>query len=849
MNQRTREDILPMFSTTYYVRAACILGFAALLSFPAAAADSPGDLVYYVAVDGNDAYSGKLPSPNAEKTDGPFATITRARDAIRARKTAPGGIRQPVTVQVRGGTYYISQTITLTPEDSGTKEYPVCYTAYPGEKPVLSGGRRITGWHSDDGKLYHADLPEVKAGKWFFRQLCVDGLRRPRARFPNLHPTEPLRKGFLYADSGGFGMGVHCIHNPGDWMEYKIRVPADGTYALWVFYGAKNQPFGRSDMGGRTTISIDAGPAIPVMNLPDTGGWADLKWSRSASVALKAGPRVMKWQNVKGGGLDLDAFALCDDPNWKPTGMLLKPPAPGTHRLVVQAEDFVASHGPQLRVGPSGGGPQSKVFIPCKPGTAKPAWAQAPDGEIHIFQSGSCRAFMEIVQIKSVDTDGAGIHVTGKECITKLRSGDRFFVENVFEELDAPGEWYLDRAQGRLYYRPVKTPPEGSTVIGPVVGRLFALLGDPDKKKAVEHVRISGFEFRANDYSPDDGCEGYKMGREGTVHLQEANHCRIENNRFVNIGKYAVCLAGGRGNRVADNDVAHGAEGGVLLLDSAANVVTNNHIHHVGVVYKHIGGVVLQGPGSSENVVTHNLIHDSSRYGITLKNAGSRNAIEYNELYDLNTETFDTGGIEVTQHQRTFRSGSTIRHNIVHDVGGYSSVGTKPIYMSWGIYLDSFAGGYEVSHNVVWGNSHGGLMIQGGKDNYAHNNIFVDGTRQQVQLNNFMENSTGNRFLRNIVYYTEPEAVLIAAYRHSKEATEADYNVYWHAGGKPLMLRLSGGLKPLAEWQKDGLDTHSVVADPRFVDPAGHDYSLQPDSPARKLGFEPIDTSQVGLQR
>jgi len=95
---------------------------------------------FYVATNGNDAWSGALPAPNAAGTDGPFATLTRARDAIRALK-GNGGLRQPLKVLVRGGTYYMPETVTLGPEDSGTASFPITYMAYAGEKPVLSGGR------------------------------------------------------------------------------------------------------------------------------------------------------------------------------------------------------------------------------------------------------------------------------------------------------------------------------------------------------------------------------------------------------------------------------------------------------------------------------------------------------------------------------------------------------------------------------------------------------------------------------------------------------------------------------------------------------------------------------------
>ena len=76
----------------------------------ARAADVQAD--FFVATNGNDAWSGRLAAPNAARTDGPFATLTRARDAARGRR---GG-----TVLVRGGTYRLSEPFVLTPADSGT---------------------------------------------------------------------------------------------------------------------------------------------------------------------------------------------------------------------------------------------------------------------------------------------------------------------------------------------------------------------------------------------------------------------------------------------------------------------------------------------------------------------------------------------------------------------------------------------------------------------------------------------------------------------------------------------------------------------------------------------------------
>ena len=101
----------------------------------------------------------------------------------------------------------------------------------------------------------------------------------------------------------GFGIGVGNIHNPGDWMEYKAEVPADGEYKFWIYYGAQNAPFGTKDMGGRTVLIVDGGAPTPLMDLPDTGGWSVFKWSCSATVHLTKGAHLLRWQNIKGGGL------------------------------------------------------------------------------------------------------------------------------------------------------------------------------------------------------------------------------------------------------------------------------------------------------------------------------------------------------------------------------------------------------------------------------------------------------------------------------------------------------------------------------------------------------------------
>ena len=155
---------------------------------PAWAAAGAG-AVYYVATNGNDQWSGRLAAPNGEKTDGPFATVVRARDAVRELKGRLGGAAaQAATVYLREGVYFLKEPLVFSPGDSGTAAAPVTFAAHGNEKPVLSGGRRVTGWKPttvNGRQVWAVDLESVRAGEWFFRQLWVNGQRRVRARHPN----------------------------------------------------------------------------------------------------------------------------------------------------------------------------------------------------------------------------------------------------------------------------------------------------------------------------------------------------------------------------------------------------------------------------------------------------------------------------------------------------------------------------------------------------------------------------------------------------------------------------------------------------------------------------------------
>lgn len=227
----TRREMLKLTATA--VAAKPLVGQEHLAvsqeGFPASLA-SKQPFFLYVATHGNDAWTGKLPVPNAPRSDGPLATLGRAQQLVRELKVQQPG--QAITVQVRGGKYFLEDTLVLGPDDSGSQEAVITYAAYPGEKPILSGGRRVTGWKPYKAKILKAELPGAKGGKWKFRQLFLNGERQIRARWPKFDPQNPLYGGWAYMEGPADGKSADAfIYKSGTFPHHWAK-PTQGEVNL-----------------------------------------------------------------------------------------------------------------------------------------------------------------------------------------------------------------------------------------------------------------------------------------------------------------------------------------------------------------------------------------------------------------------------------------------------------------------------------------------------------------------------------------------------------------------------------------------------------------------------------------
>ncbi len=483
-------------------------------------------------------------------------------------------------------------------------------------------------------------------------------------------------------------------------------------------------------------------------------------------------------------------------------------------------------------------------------------WHNLDDVEVLVFHSWN-ESRMRIASLdeqKRIVTfrDPKARHIIGW---TGAGGPNRYYVENVLEGLTQPGQWYLDRTAGKLYYWPTDALAQ-ATVVAPVLKQLVRFEGSVGDKKYTEHINVSGFTLSDTDWTlpengyPDCGDVG-DIVDPSAITFKAARYCEFKGNELKNLGTYALEITGD-GNQVTDNVIQDIGGGGIITrsFGTERNVIAYNHIHHCGLIYPSAVGINIDDGGGT---IAHNLIHDISHSGIYARHWASatqpkerRNQeqgldIDYNEIHDVMLVINDGAGIFIRD------SNIRIRNNLIHDV--YACGLRCP---GWGIYLGCETRDTRLERNVVYNTLESVHVWYNDRNIVFENNIFVGSRGCQINYQNPKHLKHENiKFLRNIVYCTETTGHLFSVSGERSLPVESDYNVMFSTVGCVLNDPIIKGLpkvQSFADWRERGLDEHTITADPLFVDLANHDYSLKPDSPAFKVGFKPIDLSHVGLR-
>ncbi|NUM52632.1 MAG: right-handed parallel beta-helix repeat-containing protein [Candidatus Hydrogenedentes bacterium] len=427
-------------------------------------------------------------------------------------------------------------------------------------------------------------------------------------------------------------------------------------------------------------------------------------------------------------------------------------------------------------------------------------------------------------RVASINLETKEIATVPPHGVYGYKEGARYFVLNVLEELDRPGEYFVDRAAGMLYV----WPPNDDDVLN------VSLAEQPIFKiEGASHLAIRGFAIE------------FTRG-EGAV-VQNSNHVRFENCTFANLGDSGISIGGGTDNGVANCVMYNLGAGGVSIsggdratLTPARLFADNNEIHDFGRRARtYTAAVHVNGVG---NTVTHNLIYNAPHMAIGL--GGNDHIIEYNEIHHVCMETHDAGAFYMGRDWT--QRGNIVRYNFMHELG-HGDVQA--------VYLDDWTSGVMVYGNICQG-ARRGVLVGGGRDNTIENNIFIDcGTGVHIDqrgigwAKNYFNGETTTLFDRmkdvngDLPPYTDkyPELKTLltdepALAKGNKVVRNINVGSNW--------LDLTDGLTEETPYLE--IKDNFTEGDPGFVDAAKLDFTLKPDSPVIALGFKPIPIEKIG---
>lgn len=436
-------------------------------------------------------------------------------------------------------------------------------------------------------------------------------------------------------------------------------------------------------------------------------------------------------------------------------------------------------------------------------------------------------------KISAIDVEKKSITLTPPHHHYGYRKGQWFYAFNMLSELDAPGEWYLDRDSGRIYFYPPDSASDR-----PQPQAIVSLLPQLIELQQAAHIQFEGFIMEA--------------ARNNGLVATDSQQVRIADCIFRNFGETAVYINGGDHNVLANCDLHDIGQGAVVVtggdritLTPSEHVVENCNITGYGrwkPMYS--AGINLNGVG---NQAKHNLIHDAPHMAILFR--GNDHLMEFNEIHHVCLESNDAGAI-YSGRDWTWR-GTVVRFNYFHHVTGFRDRGCL------GVYLDDMLCGTNVFGNVFY-RVKNASTICGGRDIHIENNIFVE-CEPALHVDDRALNWAG---------YHAQEWITEAREKGTVSGIEFDQPPYstrypelarmmQENPAAPLGNVIARNIQWRGRWADLGLKEKSVLKieqnlldeDPHFVDEEHQNFQLRDDSPAYQLGFQKIPIEQIGLKR
>lgn len=483
-------------------------------------------------------------------------------------------------------------------------------------------------------------------------------------------------------------------------------------------------------------------------------------------------------------------------------------------------------------------------------------WKDPKGGYIHALHNGEWGGFHYQITGK---TDGKLDYVGGwQNNRPSPMHKEHRFVENIFEELDAPNEWFYNQAEQVLYFFPAKNTDLGKANFAiSSLTDLIHIVGS--EQNPVQNISIAQIDFTQTARSFMLTKEpllrsDWTIYRGGAILLEGTAHISITDCNFYELGGNAIFLSNyNKNNSIADNHIYNIGASAIAFvgdanavrspafryenavpfasMDFAKGPKSNNYpqyctasgnlIHHIGLIEKQVAGTEISM--SAHIKISHNTIYNVPRAGINVsEGTWGGHLIEFNDVFNTVLETGDHGAFNSWGRDRFWLPSRKLIDSIVAARPGIENLDViDPIVLrnnrfhcehGWDIDLDDGSSNYLIYNNVCL---NGGLKLREGYHRTVSNNIIVNNTfHPHVWLHN-----SGDVFMHNIV--AKPYAPI----GMNDWGKQIDSNYFLSAVA-------------LQKAQQLGLDKNSAAGNADFVDAGARNFKLLSTSGAFKMGFK-----------
>lgn len=493
-------------------------------------------------------------------------------------------------------------------------------------------------------------------------------------------------------------------------------------------------------------------------------------------------------------------------------------------------------------------------------------WKHPEGGYVHALHKGKWGGFH--YRIVGLDSKGELQLAGGKQNNRPSPMHEKYrFVENIFEELDHPGEWFLDAVNETLYYYPLAD--ENISTLDFVAARLenlFLLKGTA--RDPVHDMVIQGIHFTqtAPTFMKTEEPllrSDWTIYRQGAVKIEGAERCKIQQSDFYHLGGNAIFISNfNRGITISDNLIAHIGGGAINLVGSPDAVrspsfrydefvaseqidtipgpktnqyparckVSGNLIHDIGQIEKQVAGVQLAM--AEEIEVEHNTIYNVPRAGINIGDGTwGGHLIAYNDVFNTVLETSDHGAFNSWGRDRFWHPDRAVMDVLVAQHPTWVKLDALKTTVirnnrfrcdhGWDIDLDDGSSNYEIYNNLCLS---GGLKLREGFYRKVYNNILLNnGFHPHVWFKN-----SHDVFVHNLVMVPHQQIGI-----H-----------YW---GDTVDYNFFANEEALKNTQAYGIERNGLFADVQFVDAGKADFRLMKNSVFLKKGFVNVDMNHFGV--